>query len=535
MDIDKFNIAYNGYHRSATGEEDAELTHSDPGTPCGEYLRLFWQPVCMSEQLTDLPLGVRIMGEDLVVFRDLSGDVGLLHRQCSHRRTSLEYGVIAEHGIRCCYHGWLFDVDGTILETPGEPEDSLIRHTLAHGAYPAHEYKGLVFAYFGPPELKPVPRVLGRLPRLTRIGLKSNAIAEIAPDALPPTVEHLILTDNRLTALPPALFARLANVRKLMLANNALASLPAEVAHMRSLELVRLSNNRLSSLPAELLALPKLAWLALSGNPLSPPPPPPVAPTAAEAEIVVDESAGGKLGEGASGAVRAGTFRGAPVAIKGFKAVSSDGRAEDEVALYAALAHPSIVACVGVLREPRLALLLERLPPTTRDLAGPPTIVEVIEDRYGDAWSGSTFPARFASRVARAVGRALAHLHSQRVAHGDVYGHNTLVLDADAAGVRLGDFGAAYSYRGLAASSVERGGAFGDEVFELIEVRAYGTLLGELATHSAADSARAPRTHVWLRDASRRCLVPDVLQRPRFATLAAEMAELFEDGAALKK
>ena len=155
MDVDKLNTAYNGYYRSATAEEDAELTHTDPGTPCGEYLRRFWQPVCMSEQLTDLPLPVRIMGEYLVVFRDLSGNVGLLHRQCSHRRTSLEFGVIAEHGIRCCYHGWLFDVDGTILETPGEPEDSPIRHTLAHGAYPAHEYKGLVFAYFGPPELKP--------------------------------------------------------------------------------------------------------------------------------------------------------------------------------------------------------------------------------------------------------------------------------------------------------------------------------------------------------------------------------------------
>ena len=148
-------MSYSGYYTSGSAEEDAELTHTDPGTSCGEYLRRFWQPVCMSQQLTDLPLALRIMGEDLVVFRDLSGDVGLLHRQCSHRRTSLEYGVIAEHGIRCCYHGWLFDVDGRIMETPGEPEDSPIRRTLAHGAYPVHEYKGLIFAYMGPPELMP--------------------------------------------------------------------------------------------------------------------------------------------------------------------------------------------------------------------------------------------------------------------------------------------------------------------------------------------------------------------------------------------
>ena len=151
----KGHMSYIGYHRSGGAKEDAELTHVGPGTPCGEYLRRFWQPVCMAEQLTELPLALRIMGEDLVAFRDLSGNVGLLHRQCSHRRTSLEYGVIAEHGIRCCYHGWLFDVDGRILETPGEPENSPIKDSLHHGAYPALEYKGLVFAYLGPPAEKP--------------------------------------------------------------------------------------------------------------------------------------------------------------------------------------------------------------------------------------------------------------------------------------------------------------------------------------------------------------------------------------------
>ncbi len=144
--------AYNGYYRAAPETEDVELTHVGPGTACGEYLRRFWHPVCLSSQLTDLPLALRVMGEDLVAFRDRSGDIGVLHRHCSHRRASLEYGVIAEHGIRCCYHGWLFAVDGTILETPGEPADSPIRDTLCHGAYPAREYRGLVFAYFGPPD-----------------------------------------------------------------------------------------------------------------------------------------------------------------------------------------------------------------------------------------------------------------------------------------------------------------------------------------------------------------------------------------------
>jgi nitrite reductase/ring-hydroxylating ferredoxin subunit len=155
-------LAYTGHSRMLlghslrqSGTENGELTHVGPGTRCGEYLRRFWLPVSLSSQLKDLPHAIRILGEDLVAFRDLLGNVGVLHRQCSHRRTSLEYGVVAEHGIRCCYHGWLFDVDGTILETPGEPEGSPIKHTLCHGAYPALEYKGIVFAYMGPPELKP--------------------------------------------------------------------------------------------------------------------------------------------------------------------------------------------------------------------------------------------------------------------------------------------------------------------------------------------------------------------------------------------
>ena len=81
--------------------------------------------------------------------------VGLLELHCPHRGTSLEFGLIGERGIRCCYHGWLFDVDGTILETPGEPSDSTLKDRLFHGAYPVHEYQGLVFAYMGPPDRQP--------------------------------------------------------------------------------------------------------------------------------------------------------------------------------------------------------------------------------------------------------------------------------------------------------------------------------------------------------------------------------------------
>ena len=146
---------FSGYRQREVPEHDRELTEVGPGTPCGEYLRRFWQPVARSSDLKDLPLRVRIMGEDLVLFRDRSGHTGLLQLHCSHRGTSLEFGVISEHGIRCCYHGWLYDVDGRILETPGEPADSPIRNRVWHGAYPTLEFGGLVFAYMGPPDKRP--------------------------------------------------------------------------------------------------------------------------------------------------------------------------------------------------------------------------------------------------------------------------------------------------------------------------------------------------------------------------------------------
>ena len=149
------NTTYGAYYHRERPPADEELTRVGPDTPCGEYLRRFWQPVILSEELGDLPRRLRILGEDLVAFRDRSGAVGLLELHCPHRGTSLEFGLISGRGIRCRYHGWLVDVDGAILETPGEPSDSTLKDRLCHGAYPVREYQGLVFAYMGPPDLRP--------------------------------------------------------------------------------------------------------------------------------------------------------------------------------------------------------------------------------------------------------------------------------------------------------------------------------------------------------------------------------------------
>jgi nitrite reductase/ring-hydroxylating ferredoxin subunit len=146
---------FGGFYSQPSFEDDTELTRAGPGTPCGNYLRRFWQPVAMVEEVKDRPVPIRVLGEDLVLFRDGSGRLGLVHRHCSHRGTSLEYGIIEKHGIRCAYHGWAFDIDGTVLDTPSEPEGSRLKDSICHGAYLTHEYAGLVFAYMGPPEETP--------------------------------------------------------------------------------------------------------------------------------------------------------------------------------------------------------------------------------------------------------------------------------------------------------------------------------------------------------------------------------------------
>lgn len=134
---------------------DPELTEIGPGTPCGEYLRRFWMPVALTQQVTDLPLRLRIMGEDLVLFREKGGRLGLTHLFCRHRNMSLEFGIVEHGGIRCSYHGWKYGLDGEVLETPCEPPSSQVGKKACLGAYPVVEFKGIAFAYMGPPDTMP--------------------------------------------------------------------------------------------------------------------------------------------------------------------------------------------------------------------------------------------------------------------------------------------------------------------------------------------------------------------------------------------
>lgn len=131
-------------------EANEALTRVGPGTPMGNLLRRYWHPVAASAELPKGTKKVRILGEDLVVYRDTSGNVGLVDWQCPHRKASMEYGIPEENGLRCPYHGWLFKEDGACLEQPAEPAESTFKNRICIKSYPVQEKAGLIFAYMGP-------------------------------------------------------------------------------------------------------------------------------------------------------------------------------------------------------------------------------------------------------------------------------------------------------------------------------------------------------------------------------------------------
>jgi phthalate 4,5-dioxygenase oxygenase subunit len=135
-------------------EENHLLTQTGPGTPCGNLMRRYWQPVALAEELPRVgaPVKVRIFSEDLVLFRDDQGRPGLLGIHCSHRGTDLSYGRVEDGGLRCLYHGWLYDIRGRVVEQPGEPGGGAHRDEICHLAYPCREAGAVIFAYMGPGE-----------------------------------------------------------------------------------------------------------------------------------------------------------------------------------------------------------------------------------------------------------------------------------------------------------------------------------------------------------------------------------------------
>ena len=348
-----------------------------------------------------------------------------------------------------------------------------------------------------------LPEVLGECPALDMVGFKACRIERVADAALPERLRWLILTDNRISRLPDALGQR-PRLQKLMLAGNQLTELPETLAEAANLELLRLAANRFAALPDWLEALPRLSWLAFSGNPCS------SFPVPATRTYSPDEVRLGELlGQGASGLIHAGLLAdGSAVAAKLFKGqVTSDGLPESEMAAcLAAGEHPNLIAVKGTLQtrlSPLPALLMERLAPRYRTLAGPPSLSSCTRDCYRD---GFTLATEQALRIAQGAAAAMAHLHGRGILHGDLYGHNLLV-DGEGHAL-LSDFGG--------ATFIDPSSLQGQRLMQL-ESRAFGCLLEELLDHcSPADQ---PRLQADLRALERQCLQPTVNGRPDFAAI----------------
>src|SRR5439155_5065361 len=148
----------------SSAEDSARITQVGPGTPMGELMRRYWHPSAASAELLGNAFrtkGVRVLGEDLVLYRDRSGQLGLIDRHCAHRRADLTYGIAENDGLRCPYHGWKFDHAGRCLEQPFEetmhPDGRFKERTALHG-YRVEELGGLIFAYLGPEPAPLLPR-----------------------------------------------------------------------------------------------------------------------------------------------------------------------------------------------------------------------------------------------------------------------------------------------------------------------------------------------------------------------------------------
>ena len=365
-----------------------------------------------------------------------------------------------------------------------------------------------------------LPPALGGCAALEMVGFKANRIRSVPASALPPKLRWLILTDNEIEQLPDAL-GDCAQLQKLMLAGNRLRQLPAALAACGRLELLRISANRFEAMPEWLLCLPRLAWLAFGGNPLTAAAETAALAAAATPRIAWDRLAlQGQLGEGASGVIHEALWPDAAgnptVAVKLFKgAVTSDGWPRSEMAAcVAAGAHPHLIPVRGRIEahpDAAQGLVLARIPRGYRNLADPPSLASCTRDVYAE---GLRLSAASALRMARGIASAAQQLHERGIVHGDLYAHNML-CDGEGASF-LGDFGAA-SFVPPAPQAVA-------PALQRIEVRAFGCLLEELAARCDAADGDEAASIDRMTALARRCIQPDVAQRPLFDQIVQALA-----------
>jgi hypothetical protein len=367
-----------------------------------------------------------------------------------------------------------------------------------------------------------IPAVVSRCPKLEMISFKSNFLTSVAEDVLPIDTRWLILTDNKIEALPDSM-GKLHRLQKLALAGNQLTDLPASMEQCKNLELARLSANQLIALPDWLFQLPKLSWLAFSGNEFNR-----VSNTSNCSVIDVplaDIELGKLLGEGASGLIYRGDWITQPeslidtdnhIAVKIFKGdVTSDGYPQDELdCCLTAGEQENLIKVIAQLDQTdtdnKLGLVMELIPNTFYNLGLPPSLKTCTRDTFN---TGTRFNAEQIIKIAKQMVNAMSHLHAQGISHGDVYAHNMMINDQ--ADMLFGDFGAATNLMTL--SKTQR------EAMERIEVRALGCLLDDLLSLCSDIELKEDKAFLGLIELKDKCMNHVPFDRPRFISIQAAL------------
>jgi len=371
------------------------------------------------------------------------------------------------------------------------------------------DFKKLKIAFFSDNDFVSFPEVLAKCPSLTMIGFKSNKINHIPENAFPVDLQWLILTNNRITEIPKSI-GKAHKLQKVAFAGNQIKALPVEMANCKNLELLRIAANQLTEFPQWLLSLPRLSWLAYAGNPFS------------KTEYLKDElpliewkdlSLKEILGQGASGVISKATWQTSltqkEIAVKVFKGeVTSDGFPEEEMnACIAAGNHNNLVTVIGKLKnhpEQKMGLVLELIPPSFKNLAGPPSFDTCTRDTFKE---GTQFSSETILKISQSIADASKHLHSKGIMHGDLYAHNTLFDDK--ANTIFGDFGAATLY-----DLNDKNAAY----MEKLDVRAFGCLMEDLLNCPAKDNDSVILRNL-LTELKDKCMHEEILSRPNFSDI----------------
>jgi hypothetical protein len=361
-------------------------------------------------------------------------------------------------------------------------------------------------AFFSYNDFETLPPELADCPNLQTIGFRACAISEIPEYSLPPNLRALILTDNKISALPRSI-GECTDLQKLTLTGNRLASVPRELENCQNLEIVRFSANQLAEEPEWLFHLPRLAWYADSSNlyrkNLRQHP----------AEVSWDSlQLGEQIGKSNNNLVYRARMSGddnREVAVKLFgNHLGTDGLANDDMnACLQAGEHPNIVGGIGRLvgtPEGQLGLVMP-LVSGIGNLGNPPSLATVCHDTYPE---GKTFSLPFVTVALQTSSSAMQYLHSRGIMHGDFYAHN--VLTDNTGECSVGDFGAATLYTPGSAAGALR---------ERIDVRAFGYLMDELLSR-CPDIHTDPAVAAQLQEVKAACLRDTVAERPSFAEIA---------------